>query len=380
MSPRLPKLLVVDDEPQVLQGLGRGLRGAYDLRTATSGALGLEALFLEPDIAIVMSDMRMPQMNGTEFLARARQAAPHAVRLLLTGQADMEDAIGAINEGRIFRFLKKPCAPALMKATLADAAEQHRLVIAERELLEQTLRGAVQALCDTLALANPGVFGMAMRVKRIAAGLSAKVGGTETWQVEVAAMLCQLGAMTLPPGIYERRARGEHLLPAERDMLDRVPQVTDQLLAPIPRLEAVREIVRHGRAGPATDVPMGAHVLRVALDFDELESAGLRPKSAIDELLGRPGRYHPAVLDALAALYVDVDPTRVVEVPIGRLLEGMILAADIVTKSGTLLVARGHEVTDTLIWRLVNFAGAVAAENVTVMADARLAPLRRSAA
>jgi CheY-like chemotaxis protein len=377
-----PKLLLVDDEPQILQGLTRGLRGLFDLRTATSGALGLEVLDQEPDIAVIMSDMRMPAMNGTAFLARARTLRPNAVRLLLTGQADMDDAIGAINEGCIFRFLRKPCSPELMKATLADATEQHRLIIAERELLEQTLRGAVKALCDTLALANPSVFGMATRVKRIAAAVAEKVGGIELWQIEVAAMLCQLGAMTVPPGVYERRARGEQLPAAEREMLDRVPQVTDQLLAPIPRLETVRAIVLHARtaAGAAAGVPRGAHVLRAALDFDELESAGVDATTALDRLRARGHLYDAAALDALASLFAESGPVNVVELPISSLLDGMILATDVVTKTGMLLVARGHDVTRGLVRRLENFSSAIGSDKVAVMADATLEPLRRAAA
>ncbi|MBX3223432.1 MAG: response regulator [Labilithrix sp.] len=391
MSASRPKLLVVDDEPQILEGLSRGLRAGFDVRTATSGAIGLEILAREPDVAIVMSDMRMPVMNGTVFLSRAREVAPNAVRLLLTGQADMEDAIGAINEGAIFRFLKKPCALDVMRATLGDAADQHRLIIAERQLLEQTLHGAVKALCDTLALANPSVFGMAMRVKRLAARIAAKVGGTELWQVEVAAMLCQLGAMTVPAGIYERRALGEPLVPSEREMLDRVPLVTDQLLAPIPRLEPVREIVLHSRSGfdlsgapenqPRTgfEIPRGARVLKVALDFEELESAGLAPDKAIERMRAQAELYDPVILDALVELYVAADTT-VIEIPISRLLEGMIIATDVITRNGTLLVARGHEVTLGLVRRLENFAASIDQETVEIMADAKLQPLRRNAA
>jgi len=381
VTTNLAKVLLVDDEPQVLAALSRGLRGIYEVRTATSGAAGLELLAAEPDTAIVMSDMRMPFMNGTTFLVNARQIAPNTVRLLLTGQAEMEDAIAAINEGSIFRFLRKPCSTELMRSTLAAAAEQHRLVIAERELLEQTLRGAVKALCDTLALANPVVFGTATRVKRIASTIASKVGGTEPWQIEVAAMLCELGAVTLPPGVYERRTPGGHLSPREREMIDRVPKVTDELLAAIPRLEAVREIVLHGRteAPTMTGIPRGAHVLRVAIDFEQLESAGVKPIVAIERLRARGTVYDQAILDALAGIYHEVDTTTL-ELPIGRLLEGMVFATDLFTKAGALLVARGHEVTPSLLRRLENFATALGQDTITVVADASMEPLRRSAA
>lgn len=391
MSQSKTKILLVDDEPQVLEGLKRLLRGSFEVYTATSGAAGLDVLSREHDIAVVVSDMRMPLMDGNAFFAKARALAPDAVRVLLTGQADMDDAVNAVNAGRIFRFLRKPSSADQMRAALSAAVEQHRLVIAERQLLEETLHGAVKALCDTLALANPSVFGMAMRVKRVASRLAEKLGGTELWQVEVAAMLCQLGAMTIHPTIFERRALGAELLPSEREMLDQIPLVTDQLLASIPRLEPVRDIVRLSRAGfdptkvdasardtTGYEVPIAARILRVALDFEELEAAGVPADKAVDRMRGRGDLYDPIVLESLRELYLGEDFTAV-EIPVGRLQEGMIIAADVTTKNGTLLVARGHEVTPGLIRRLENFASSLENEFVAVAGDSRLQPYRRCA-
>jgi len=391
MAQNKTKILLVDDEPQVLEGLKRVLRGSFEIYTATSGAAGLDILSREPDIAVVMSDMRMPVMDGNAFFAKARALAPDAIRVLLTGQADMDDAVNAVNEGRIFRFLRKPSSADLVRGALAAAAEQHRLVVAERELLEETLHGAVKALCDTLALANPAVFGMAMRVKRVASRLAQKIGGTELWEIEVAAMLCQLGAMTIHPTIFERRALGAELLPSERGMLDQIPLVTDQLLAPIPRLEHVRDIVRLSRAGfdptkveanareiTGYEVPLAARILRVALDFEELEAAGVPADKAVDRMRGRGDLYDPIILEALRELYFGEEFTAV-ELPIARLLDGMIIAADVTTTNGTLLVARGHEVTAGLIRRLENFASSLVCESIAVAGDSRLQPYRRCA-
>jgi DNA-binding NtrC family response regulator len=119
--------------------------------TATSGKAGLERLSSDGPFAVVVSDMRMPEMNGAAFLAQVRERAPDTVRVLLTGQADLDSAIAAVNEGQIFRFLTKPCAPEMLISSLRAAEEQHRLITAERVLLEQTLHGAVKALGCTRA-------------------------------------------------------------------------------------------------------------------------------------------------------------------------------------------------------------------------------------
>jgi CheY-like chemotaxis protein len=367
-----PKLLLVDDEQAILDGLKRGLRGSFDVRTATSGADGLALLAKEQDIAVVMSDMRMPIMSGAAFLAQVAANAPDAVRILLTGQADMEDTIAAINEGRIFRFLRKPCDPDTMRPVLAAAVEQHRLVTAERELLEQTLRGAVQALCDTLALASPGVFGSATRVKHMAAAMAAKLQLAERWPLEVAAMVCQLGAITLPPGLYERRANRAGLTLPERAMLDRVPVVTEQLLAPIPRLEPVRDIVRASHASVTTPRPkdptiaLASRILRAALDFEEHEAVSTAPR-ALERMRAERALYGEDVVEALASLF-ERPETAAVEIHINRLEEGMIIAGDIISTSGVLIVARGHEVTLSLIERLQNFIASLANDSVQVHA------------
>jgi len=380
MKSRGPKILLVDDEPNVLQGLMRSLRGSFEVLTASSGAEGLTVLGDHRDVAVIMSDMRMPLMNGAAFLAKACLIAPDAVRLLLTGQADMEDAIAAINDGHIFRFLKKPCPPDVVHVAFAAALAQHRLVTAERTLLEQTLRGSIQALTDTLALANPGVFGIATRVKRCSSAIATKLGLGDIWQTEVAAMVCQLGAMTLPAGVFERRARSEGLLEEERAMLDRVPAVTEQLLASIPRLEAVRGIIRHSRAtylapdpsGGALrvrrEVPIGARILKAALDFDELTVVGYSPQRALERMRERVGAYDPDVVRALESLHEK--EACVVELATTALREGMILAQDVMMKNGVLLIARGHPITPGLLMRLENFASSLASTTVTVESTA----------
>ncbi|MBI6546352.1 MAG: response regulator, partial [Cyanobacteria bacterium NC_groundwater_1444_Ag_S-0.65um_54_12] len=146
MSSDRLKILCVDDETQILAGLAWHLRRQYEMIAALNAPAGLEALERDGSIAIVLSDMRMPGMDGAAFLSRVRQVAPDAARILLTGHADLEVAINAVNEGQIFRFLTKPCPPPVLLAAVNAAAEQYRLITAERVLLGQTLGGSIKAL------------------------------------------------------------------------------------------------------------------------------------------------------------------------------------------------------------------------------------------
>ncbi len=362
-------ILCVDDEPNVLEGLSLHLRRRFAVGTATSGALGLEALRRVPATAVVISDMRMPAMDGVAFLRAVREVAPDAVRILLTGQADLASAIAVVNEGQIFRFLTKPCPPPALLAAVQAAADQHRLVTAERVLLEQTLHGSIKALTDALSLTNPAAFGRATRIRQLVTELAAKLRTRDRWQPEIAAMLSQVACMTLPAETAEKLCNGRPLSEQERAMVDRLPAVTDQLLGNIPRLEIVRAILsasaRPRRVGPAPSgqdplVELGAELLRVAIDFDLLEAQGNPAAGAVEVLRARGALYDQAVIEALDELRGGCDASdELREVAVAAIRVGMVVAADIRLESGVLLVARGYEVTSGFIERLRNFSGAV---------------------
>lgn len=373
-----PRVLCVDDEPNVLEGLALHLRRRHDVLTATSGAAGLEILKREQGIAVVMSDMRMPGMDGAAFLGAARHVCADTTRMLLTGHADVDAAISAVNEGQIFRFLTKPCPPAALLAAMSAAVEQNRLVTAERVLLEQTLHGSVRALTDVLALTSPACFGRATRIKQHVTDIATELGMTERWQLEVAAMLSQIGFITVPPDTVEKVYRGLALSEEEQRMVARVPDITEQLLGGIPRLEVVREILAaypkpYRRVPPGADatrqlVSRAAQILRVAVDFDVLESQGGSGSHAIDTMRGRIEHHDPAVIQALVRVRM-TEGVHVAlrELPLSGLCVGMVIAEDVMMTSGALLVTRGYEVTASFVERAQNFAAGSVREPISVI-------------
>src|ERR1700712_1562360 len=273
-----PSILLVDDEIAILDGLRRQLRKDFTVHTANSAVDALRLLESET-VAVVVSDMRMPQMDGATFLARVHSLYPSIVRILLTGQTDTQSAITAVNEGQIYRFLTKPCPPEVLLAGLRSAVELNRLVTAEKELLGTTLRRTVEALTATLSLAQPAAFGRAERVTRTVAELAEVLRVEEPWDIEVTAMLSHLGAVTLPPGVLAKLDAGRPLNEEEAEMADRVPGISRDLVATIPRLEGVSEAIgcyraRYDGRGSASqgpcgdDLPLAARILRVAADFD----------------------------------------------------------------------------------------------------------------
>lgn len=357
----LPRVLFVDDDPNVLDAMKRSLKGRYQMSTALSAAEGLQVLGTAA-FDVVVSDMRMPGMNGAEFLKVARTVQPEALRIILSGHSDLEAAVAAVNEGHIFRFLIKP-APRLTLITALDAAvEQRRLVAAEKELLERTLTGSIDALSETLALTNPIAFGRSRRLKRIVSALATEVGLVPRWPVEVAAMLSQLGAVTLPPETAERWYAGEALSEDELKMVARAAEVTRQLLRHIPRLEPVIALLDM-KAVPVRSAlkpsSLDERLLRAAMalewrlslggDFDDIISA-MRADPALDGFIVEACRRLRGLVLARAAHRA---------VGLQSLQPGMVLVEDVRTNAGALLIAKGHEVSEGLMVRLRNFAATV---------------------
>jgi CheY-like chemotaxis protein len=351
----LPNVLLVDDERLITVALAAGLRRRFDVLTATSGREALDLLSTGPEVAVVVSDMRMPAMSGAQLLGEVRRGWPRTVRMLLTGFTDLDAAMAAVNEGNIFRFLTKPCPPPLFLSAVEAGLAQHRLLNAERDLLEQTLKGAVDALSEVLELSNPAAFSAGRRIRTLAVAMAGELGlKSELWVLELAALLGRLGALTLTPETLLRELAGAPLSEDERASVARVPEVTHRLLAHVPRLEPVTEVLRLAEEGPSDSLL--ANVLRVATDYHRASARGLVFAEAF-ALLDHDKRCDRRALDALSRVQgLARRSSRVTEVGVFALQPGMVLADDVHAASGGLLLVKGHLLTDNVLERLHNCA------------------------
>ncbi|MEQ1846205.1 MAG: HD domain-containing phosphohydrolase [Nitrospira sp.] len=361
-------ILCVDDDVNILEGYKRHLRKEFKVEVAVGAELGLQALAERGPFAVVVSDLQMPGMNGIQFLARVREQAPDTVRMLLTGNADLQASIDAINQGQIFRFLTKPCTPETLANTLKAGLAQHRLITAEHELLEHTLSGSIRVLCEVLSLVNPEAFGRSSRITRYVEAIAANLHVSELWAIKTAAMLSQIGCVILPEAVLKKVYRGEALTPEESQLFNQHPFVAFDLVAKIPRMMRVAEIIKYqdkyydgvGMSGDdrqGNEIPMEARILKVALDFDALESAGKTKVEAFDQLKQRKGWYDPTVVEALKTAFAREIKYEMRTTTVVDLHEGMILGEDIKSSTEVLLASKGQEVTPSMIMRLQNFGG-----------------------
>jgi response regulator RpfG family c-di-GMP phosphodiesterase len=364
------RVLFVDDEPQILEAVQRTLRGKIDLQTACSGVEGLRVLREEGAFAVVVSDMRMPAMNGAQFLASVREQAPDSVRMILSGQSDLQATIAAVNEGHIYRFLSKPCRSDHLLAALEDGLKQHRLITAEKDLLERTLGGAVKMLMEILGMVNPAASSRAGRLQRHVIELSCALGLPARWQWGLAASMSQIGCVALPQEILFKVEACQTLTEEERRLYDSHPEVAAKLLAAVPRLEEVAAIVA-SQTGPLNFIGMlcdvrqldvlsaGQLLLRTAIAYDHLLARGSKPEAAVKSLSASKYGLPRSVLNALLRLSSG-SPERIVrQVRLKDLMIGMILDQDLVSPQGIRLVPSGAEVTRTLMIRLTSIASGV---------------------
>ncbi len=361
------RILLVDDDASLLALYRAALRQRFEIEVALSGEDALTRLRQEPPFAVIVADMHMGGMNGLELLTWSREHLPDMTRVMLTGDTDARVAIDAVNTGHIFQFLVKPFPPQALAGAIDASARQYQLVTAERELLEKTLNGSVKVLTEILALVEPEHFSQSVKLREYAGILGDALRFTDPWQLEAAAMLCYIGYVTIPDAVLQKLRVGLALKSLEQDMLTRVPEVSYDLLARIPRLETVALGVRYqcknfdGTGFPpdavsGPDIPPIARILKVVADIIELESNGLSRGKILEEMKARANRYDPRVFKEAVSCLIEAPPKGSIAIAVAGLVVGQTLLAPIETTNGTLLVAAGNQVSHSLLEKVKNFA------------------------
>jgi response regulator RpfG family c-di-GMP phosphodiesterase len=416
-APALPTtLLLVDDEPGILSALRRLFRPhGYRILMAESGAAGLAILDKEA-VDLIISDMRMPEMDGATFLKEARQRWPRVMRILLTGYADMTSTVAAINEGEIYRYITKPWDDNEIVTVVREATERQRLEAENQRLtaltqaqnealrtlnasLEQKVNERTAELCQVLAfveqahdelkksfLTSVQVFaglvelrsgtmgsplaGHGRRVAEQARSVARRMGlaDNEVQNVMLAGLLHDIGKLGLPD---ELLAKPYNMLSAEqRALVMKHPVVGQNILMSIDKLKDAALLVRHhhecfdGSGFPehlaGIAIPQGSRILSVVNDYDALQigtlvQRPLKPSEALSFLIENRGkRYDQAVVDVFAKLLAETQKPGVIEVSLRtmHLKPGMVLTRDLTHRDGYMLLAKGSALTSEIIGRL----------------------------
>ncbi len=368
------KILCVDDESAILDALKRQLRNKYTLELAVGPEQGLQMIRDNGPYAVVLSDMRMPEMDGITFLKEVKKISPETVRMMLTGNSDQETAARAVNEGSIFRFLNKPSSTEEIQKAFDDALVQYRLVTAERELLQNTLSGSIKLLTDLLTFIDPISFANTKKMREPIQRVCAELKLTNSWEIELAAMLSNIGFVTVPSNVSAKVRKGYALTEEEQKVVQKIPEVGFLLISNIPRLENISEIIFYQnknfdgtgfpseqRAGES--IPIGARLLRIIKDTVQLEAELGDLSKVFGKMVNRQGQYDPELLRVVIKIFggmkenaATAQQTEIFEVHTTQLVAGQILMANVETKDGVLLISAGTEITKALHERIINYA------------------------
>ncbi len=363
------RILFVDDEPHLLENYQGLLEQEFDVDTTDKPEEALRRIRDKGPYAVIVSDLRMPVMNGIELLGKVRNESPDTVRIMITGCADLESAMQAVNEGSVFRFLTKPVELENLRRTVQASLDQYSLIRAEHELLENTLVGSIRMLIEILSLVNPGAFGRSSRVRLFVRHMAQRLGLRPTWQYELAGMLSQIGFVAVSQEILEKKWAGQRLTEQEEELLSGHAAVGGALLANIPRMEMIARMIAlqgHGpEGGPPDDsdlddtVRTGGRLLRTAMGLDQHIAQGMSRKDALVRMRLRPDLYPNEMIRAMDDL--EIEPASAIRrcVKVRELDSFMVLDEDVYAGNGLLLATRGLEVTVPVILRLRGFASSL---------------------
>lgn len=373
MRPRyLIKVLCVDKGQKNLAALVQVLAGQFEVATATSASKALEILENNGPFAVIISDMRMPDMDGGKFLNQVKQIFPDITCLLLTSNTDIETALTAINDGNIFRLILKPYSNDILLNHVRAAVNHYELCLAKKQLEEKTIKGLAQVLMDMISIVSPKFTSNMRIIQSQLISLAQAVGIESVWQLEIAIILSKIGYIAIPRQILAKIQANKPLSNIEKNLITKVPKIGHDLIAKIHRLEYVAKIILYqnknfdgsgfpvdGITGEA--IPMASRVLKILLDLSELQTKQLNVHKCLEIMKNSSGKYDPKVLktiewffsfsEHIPILYGD-DTKRCVQVSIKDLITGDKLLENIVDEHGVVILSKDEIITVPHIERL----------------------------
>ncbi|MCX2724067.1 HD domain-containing phosphohydrolase [Roseibium salinum] len=364
-------IVVADPDPNVQSGFQRLFGERFDIACFSDSDEALAYLRQNHGVAVIFSCYNLPGCGGAAFFRVAETILPQAARVMLTREKSIEAVKRALNEGHAFLFLEKPCQPNDLTAAMEAALNHHRQQAKDRALLERTVAGSVKLLIDMMVLFHPEAFRRTGTVRKQALKLARRLGMKKTWELEMAVMLSPLGEALLPKQILARYRAARSLTEQERDILNRSPAQTRELLKNIPQLERVSEYLYLSargfdgsgfpKDGPrGKDIPMVARIIKLLTDLWHASPEGGPDAAAFEALTINKRKYDPMLLEiAREALMDDIPEGKkklIAQCHIRSLQPGDVLVDDVLTEnSHELVLSRGHPLTPTTIRRLEHF-------------------------
>ncbi|MBW3696028.1 response regulator [Vibrio sp. T187] len=350
-------ILLVDDEINILNSFRRTLRNHVSLDLANSGEEALK-LIAKKQYAVVISDMKMPEMNGLELLQAVQELSPDTVRMMFTGNADQKTAVDAVNIGDVFRFINKPCSPDELLVYIKSAIHQYDLIVAEKVLLNKTLKGVISVLNEVLSLVNPEISEHNSRIQYHMGRLAKTIKLKPHWSFEPMVQLSQLGYIIFPESTLKSIHDGKQLSEEDQQYFTQHATLAADLIRRIPRMGTIANAIQYQDKGfngeglpedelKGKELPLGARMLKIVCDYTRLEKAKVPALQAIETLSEQKELYDPTLFTAFKTTLTFERP--VASIGIADLAPEMVLNQELRTDRGQLVASKGQKVTDALI-------------------------------
>ncbi|MDX8396794.1 MAG: response regulator [Mariprofundaceae bacterium] len=355
MSDLKPKktVLVVDDVPENIDVLSGILCSEYTVKAATNGLRALKIANSDNKPDIILLDIMMPDMSGYEVCKALKEcsATRHIPVIFVSAKTETDDTVLGFEAGAV-DYMTKPVVPAIVKARvkniLALRENQRRLQVS----LDATLTGSIELMIDVLSTASPEAFGRSRNLRRHVRATARRLGHKNHWSFEVAAMLSQLGCISLPSELLERIYNHHPVSLEEQALFDNHPQVGKKLLQKIPNLKYAADIIglqnavlddMEADASIPSDVQLGVSLLQMAVHLDDME----RKRNEVEKSKSTGNNQAPK---KIAGGLLEQ------EVSLSELVVGMTIVNDISTRKGMTLIKGGTEVSKAVVERLKGFS------------------------
>jgi len=360
------KILMIDDDRDILASYQVNFRKDFIIRIAENASQAVEILKSEDDIGVIVSDYKMPNIDGVTLLKMLKQLYPDTVRIMITGYADLKTAVNAVNEGSIYRFLTKPIPPNELKTILQDALVHYNLKKNEKDLLNNTLKGTLKLLIDLVSLSIPQTLNLGTRSRTIARRIAQKLEIEDIWELEIASLLSNIGMLLLPHEIIEKKSQMIELSYSELQIYNTFPEIGAKLLKNIPRFEKIADAIlyqneSYGSRNDAhkknENIPVNSRIIRIANDYTYHLDNNCTPLEAYDKMLENYYLYDSNLLKILLSEVVGVDNSRRIrQLKLSELKSGMVTAKDIKDESDTILLTKDKEISEPILIRLNQIA------------------------
>ncbi len=362
------RVLLVDDDPMLLNAFRRQLRGIYELETATSPGIGLDLLKKTDAFQVVVSDMQMPMMNGLEFLRECRKVSPNTIRVMLTGNADQATVINAINDGEVFRFLLKPCESATLIKTLADSIREFQALAAERDAATDAQCSALKLITDIVNSVRPETYQHSMEARKLASEIAREMQLSNFREVELGAMLSYFGSISVPQPLFQRYLDNQSLTARELAEVERFVEFSRRMIDSFVGFDNAERLIACQLHAPNVTTPVGARVIRVTNDFLRISRTKERLE-AVSQLRSQTATYDADVIKALENVLSK--RFKEVEVAVSELKPGFILLQALRSNDGLTLIESSRRLT---VRMLDSLEGVIASGRLSPSTKVRVVP------